>query len=165
MTFPDYYRILVNNWEFVRFQHRIAPSDVRYLQLCDGAEYYEASVQNNCVSTVNQSVCQPVSQSVSQPVNQSTNQSTDRSVDRSINPSIHPSVSKSVSQSINQSINQSNRYKETIDHCVLYCVCIAFSINPLTAEIIAKVCICQRLLSVSAASLCFVFPPIFCGRF
>lgn len=48
MTFPDYYRILVNNWEFVRFDHRIPPSEVRYLQLSDGAEYYEANVQNNC---------------------------------------------------------------------------------------------------------------------
>ena len=51
MTTPDCYRILVNNWDFVRFNHRIPPSEVRYLQLTDGAEYYETLVQNNCVSS------------------------------------------------------------------------------------------------------------------
>ena len=50
MTTPDCYRILVNNWDFVCFNHRIPPSEVRYLQLTDGAEYYETLVQNNCVS-------------------------------------------------------------------------------------------------------------------
>nr|AJA37899.1 galectin-3 [Littorina littorea] len=48
MTTPDHYRILVNNYDFVRFDHRIPSSEVRYVQLGDGAEYYETLVQNNC---------------------------------------------------------------------------------------------------------------------
>ncbi|KAK7487135.1 hypothetical protein BaRGS_00021630 [Batillaria attramentaria] len=48
MTFPDYYRVLVNNVDFTRYDHRIPPSEVQFLHLSDGAEYYEALVQNNC---------------------------------------------------------------------------------------------------------------------
>lgn len=48
MTHPDFFRVLVNNVDFVRYNHRIPPSRVRCLQLTDGAEYYEALVKNNC---------------------------------------------------------------------------------------------------------------------
>ncbi|KAL8603608.1 hypothetical protein ACOMHN_005550 [Nucella lapillus] len=48
MTKPDCYVIMVNNAHFVTYDHRIPPEDVRFLYLTDGAEYYEASVQNNC---------------------------------------------------------------------------------------------------------------------
>lgn len=48
MTNPDCYSIMVNNSPFVRYNHRIPPEDVCFLHLSSGAEYYEASVQNNC---------------------------------------------------------------------------------------------------------------------
>jgi len=45
---PDYFFVIVNGRDFVRFNHRLSFQDVRYLQLGEGAEYYETTIQNNC---------------------------------------------------------------------------------------------------------------------
>lgn len=53
ITTADCYRVYVNNDDFIHYNHRIPPNEVYYLVLGGGAEYYEAHVQNNFVSTIN----------------------------------------------------------------------------------------------------------------
>ncbi|XP_076463547.1 galectin-9-like [Babylonia areolata] len=48
MTTAESYNVMVNNSPFIRYNHRCPAQDVRCLHLGQGAEYYEASVQNNC---------------------------------------------------------------------------------------------------------------------
>jgi len=45
---PDYFFVIVNGRDFIRFNHRLSYQDVRYLQLGEGAEYYECTIQNAC---------------------------------------------------------------------------------------------------------------------
>lgn len=44
----DFYFVLVNGRDFIRFNHRLSYQDVRYLYLTEGAEYYETTIQNSC---------------------------------------------------------------------------------------------------------------------
>ncbi|XP_035826037.1 uncharacterized protein LOC101856665 isoform X2 [Aplysia californica] len=45
---PDFYFIIVNGKDFIRYNHRLSFEDVRYLRLGEGAEYYESTIQNQC---------------------------------------------------------------------------------------------------------------------
>jgi len=50
----DYYFVIVNGRDFIRYDHRLPFEDVRCLYLSEGGEYYETTIQNSCVR-----FCQP----------------------------------------------------------------------------------------------------------
>lgn len=45
---PNEFFVLVNGRDFVHFNHRLSYEAVRYLNLGEGAEYYECTIQNRC---------------------------------------------------------------------------------------------------------------------
>ncbi|CAL1531254.1 unnamed protein product [Lymnaea stagnalis] len=43
---PTAYSVMVNGKFFIQYNHRLPFQEVRYMRLCSGAEYYEATIQN-----------------------------------------------------------------------------------------------------------------------